>query len=147
RLIKRSRVVALGVIISLGLGIGATASVFSFLDFFVFRPLPVPESDRVVRLKNSTATNSIYFSYPESRDYVERSQSFSVATSEMTLVGVASKPGGQPRVTLAMLVSGNFFSMLQVKPAAGRGFLPEEDTVPGRDAVAVISHAEWQRDF
>src|SRR5207244_9629482 len=43
--------------------------------------------------------------------------------------------------------SGNFFSMLQVKPAAGRGFLPQEDTVPGRDAVAVISHAEWERDF
>jgi hypothetical protein len=65
----------------------------------------------------------------------------------MTLVGLAPKTGDQPRVTLAMLVSGNFFSMLQVKPAAGRGFLQEEDTVPGRDAVAVISHAEWQRDF
>src|SRR5207249_10340481 len=77
RLIKRSRVVALGVVISLGLGIGATASVFSFLDFFLFRPLPVPESDRVVRLTNSTPANSIGFSYPESRDYVERSQSFS----------------------------------------------------------------------
>ena len=148
RLIKRSRVVALGVVISLGLGIGATASVFSFLDFFILRPLPVPESDRVVRLRNSTPANSIGFSYPESRDYVERSHSFSgIATYEMTLVGLAPKTGDQPRVTLAMLVSGNFFSMLQVKPAAGRGFLPQEDTVPGRDAVAVISHAEWQRDF
>jgi len=148
RLIKRSRVVALGVVISMGLGIGATASVFSFLDFFIFRPLPVPESDRVVRLRNSTPANSIGFSHPESGDYVERSRSFSgIATYEMTLVGLAPKTGDQPRVTLAMLVSGNFFSMLQVKPAAGRGFLPQEDTVPGRDAVAVISHAEWQRDF
>ncbi len=148
RLIKRSRVVALGVVISLGLGIGATASVFSFLDFFILRPLPVPESDRVVRLRNSTPANSIGFSHPESGDYVERSRSFSgIATYEMTLVGLAPKTGDQPRVTLAMLVSGNFFSMLQVKPAAGRGFLPQEDTVPGRDAVAVISHAEWQRDF
>ena len=148
RLIKRSRVVALGVVISLGLGIGATASVFSFLDFFILRPLPVAESDHVVRLRNSTPANSINFSYPESGDYVERSRSFSgTATYEMTLVGLAPKTGDQPRVTLAMLVSGNFFSMLQVKPAAGRGFLPQEDTVPGRDAVAVISHAEWQRDF
>ena len=148
RLIKRSRLIALGVVISLALGIGATASVFSLLDFILFRPLPVPESDRVVRLRNSTPTNSISFSYPESRDYEERSQSFSaIVTSEMTLVGVAPKAGDQPHVTLAMLVSGNFFSMLQVKPAAGRGFLPEEDTVPGRDAVAVISYAEWQRDF
>ena len=108
----------------------------------------MPESDRVVRLTNSTPANSIGFSYPESRDYVERSQSFSgIAAYEVTLVGLAPKTGDQPRVTLAMLVSGNFFSTLQVKPAAGRGFLPEEDTVPGRDAVAVISHAEWQRDF
>src|SRR6267142_1246569 len=69
RLIKRSRVVALGVVISLGLGIGATASVFSFLDFFILRPLPVRESDRVVRLRNSTPANSMGFSHPESGDY------------------------------------------------------------------------------
>ena len=50
-------------------------------------------------------------------------------------------------MVMGMLVSGNFFSLLQVKPAVGRGFLPEEDSVPGRDAVAVISHRVWQRDF
>jgi predicted permease len=148
RWIKRSRLVSLGVVISLGLGIGVTASVFSFLDFFLYRPLPVPQSSRVVRIKNFTPANAIPFSYPESRDYIERSQSFSdLATYETTLVGVSPTVGDQPRVTLAMLVSGNFFSMLQVKLAAGRGFLPQEDVVPGRDAVAVISHAEWQRDF
>ena len=45
RLIKRSRLIALGVVISLALGIGATGSVFSLLDFILFRPLPVPESE------------------------------------------------------------------------------------------------------
>jgi predicted permease len=148
RLIRRSRLVALGVVISLGLGIGATASVFSFLDFFLFRPLPVPEANRVVRLRNSTPGQAVRFSYPEARDYAERSQSFSgIATYELTFVGLAPKSGDPPRITLAMLVSGNFFSMLQLKPAAGRGFLSEEDSVPGRDAVAVISYAEWKRDF
>src|SRR5438132_4138249 len=84
RLIRRSRLVALGVVISLGLGIGATASVFSFLDFFLFRPLPVPEANRVVRLRNSTPGQAVRFSYPEARDYAERSQSFSgIATYEL----------------------------------------------------------------
>jgi predicted permease len=51
------------------------------------------------------------------------------------------------RVGLAGLVSGNFFSTMKIKPLIGRGFLPEEDSVPGRDAVALLSYSEWQRDF
>ena len=100
-------------------------------------------------MANSTAARSIgLFSYPEYQDYVERSRSFSaIATYETPLVGLAASRADQPRVVMGMLVSGNFFSLLQVKPAVGRGFLPEEDSVPGRDAVAVISHRLWQRDF
>jgi len=149
RLIKRSKGLALGVVISMGLGVGATASVFSFVDSFVFRPLPVPETNRLVRITNSTpASSDGGFSYPEYRDYVERSQSFSgIVTYGNIAVGLAPSAADQPRVTLATLVSGNFFSTLQVKPALGRGFLKEEDSVPGRDAVAVISHTAWQRDF
>jgi putative ABC transport system permease protein len=149
RVIKRSKGLAFGVVISMGLGLGVTASVFSFVDFFVFRPLPVPQTDRVVRLANSSAAALAgNFSYPEYQDYLERNHSFSgIATHQSVIVGLSPKPADQPRVTLATLVSGNFFSMLQVKFEAGRGFLPEEDSIPGRDAVAVISHSEWLRDF
>src|SRR5205823_7523038 len=149
RLIKRSKGLALGVVISMGLGVGATASIFSLVDFIAFRPLTVPETDRVVHIANFTSGSSDGgFSYPEYRDYVERSQSFSgIVAYQYATVGLASNPADQPRRTTAMLVSGNFFSILQVKPALGRGFLPEEDSVPGRDAVAVISHTAWQRNF
>src|SRR5262245_50924944 len=78
RLIKRSKGLALGVVISIGLGVGGTASVFSFVGSFVFRPLRVPETGRVVRVTNSTPASSVGdFSYPEYRDFVERSRSFS----------------------------------------------------------------------
>jgi predicted permease len=149
RSIKRSKGLALGVVISMGLGIGATASVFTFVEAALFRVLPVPETNRVVRINNSTPTTSFGdFSYPEYEDYVERSRSFSGIVSYQNVTeGLAVKPGDEPRVILATLVSGNFFSTLQVKPVLGRGFLPEEDSVPGRDAVAVISYREWLRDF
>src|SRR5215831_2022507 len=107
RSIKRSRGLALGVVISMGLGVGVTASVFSFVDFFSGRPLPVPESSRIVRLKNSSPSSEIGFSYPEYRDYVEQSQSFTgIASYRTTLVGFAPSIRDQSRVTLAMLVSG-----------------------------------------
>src|SRR5436309_3410836 len=78
RSIKRSKGLALGVVISMGLGLGATATLFSLADFFLLRPLPVPETNRVVRIANSTAEHSAGpVSYPEYQDFVERSQSFS----------------------------------------------------------------------
>jgi predicted permease len=149
RSINRSKGLALGVVLSMGLGLGAAASFYSLADFFVFRPLRVPETDRVVRMTNSTAARSIgQFSYPEYQDYVARNRSFSaIATYETPLVALALNRADAPRVAMAMPVSGNFFSMLRVNPAVGRGFRPEEDSVPARDSVAVISHTLWQRDF
>jgi putative ABC transport system permease protein len=149
RSIKRSKGLALGVVVSMGLGLGVTASLFSLADFFVFRPLPVPETSRVVRIANSTPERlETAFSYLEYQDYVERNHSFSgIATYETPLVGLAASATQQPRMTLGMPVSGNLFSMLQVNPVIGRGFLPEEDSVPGRDAVAIITYNVWQKDF
>jgi predicted permease len=149
RLIKRSKGLAIGVVISLALGIGATASIFSIVDSLEFRPLPVSETGRVVHIRNLiSASSDADFSHPEYQDFVNRSRSFiGIVTYQHTIIGLAANATDQPRVTLAMLVSGNFFSTLQVKLAAGRGFLPEEDSVPGRDAVAVISHTAWRRDF
>jgi predicted permease len=149
RSIKRSKGLALGVVISMGLGLGVTASLFSLADFFVFRTLPVPGTSRVVRMANSTpARLEVAFSYPEYQDYVERNHSFSgIVSYETPLVGFALSPTQQPRMTLGMPVSWNLFSVLQVNPVIGRGFLPEEDSVPGRDAVAIISYDVWQRDF
>src|SRR5262245_27946966 len=99
--IKRTKGLAFGVVISMGLGLGATASMFSLVDFFVFRPLPVPETNRVVRIANSTPDRAVVtFSYPEYQDYVERSQSFSgIATYETPLVAFAPNLTDQARAS------------------------------------------------
>jgi putative ABC transport system permease protein len=147
--IRRSKGLAIGVVVSMALGLGVTASLFSQADFFIFRPLPVPETNRVVRIANSTSESlDESFSYAEYQDYVEHGQSFAgIASYQTPLIAFAANPKDQPRAAVGMPVSGNFFSMLEVNPILGRGFLPEEDAVPGRNAVAVISYKVWQRDF
>ena len=52
-----------------------------------------------------------------------------------------------PKLTLGLLVSGNFFDVMGVEPELGRAFRPEEDQVQGRDAVVVISHNLWEKQF
>ena len=85
------------------------------------------------------------------RDYVDirdRSKSFDglVAFSYVT-VGFAGRPGAVPALKMGMLASGNMFRVMGVEPALGRAFLPEEDRVPGRDAVVVLGHALWEQQF
>ena len=85
------------------------------------------------------------------RDYVDvrnRSRSFDglVAFTYVT-AGFASHPGAMPAFKLGMLASGNVFRVMGIEPALGRAFGPEEDLVPGRDAVVVLGHALWEQQF
>src|SRR5262245_50370123 len=91
RSIRKSKGLALGIVISMALGVGATASIFSIVDSFVFRPLPVPATERVVRITNGTPSSPMAnFSYPEYQDYVERAQSFSgISTFQYSTLGLA----------------------------------------------------------
>jgi hypothetical protein len=102
RSMKRSKALALGVVISIGLGIGATASVFSFVDGALFRLLSVPDTNRVVRITNSTPASSFgNFSYPEYQDYLERNQTWNgtKASSELQLTKTSPKGWRLSRAT------------------------------------------------
>ena len=61
--------------------------------------------------------------------------------------GLAATPDALPKLTLGLLVSGNFFTVMGVEPELGRTFRPEEDQVPGRDAVVILSHSLWEQQF
>jgi predicted permease len=149
RLIRRNRAFALAVLLSTALGVGATASIFSLIDAFLLRPLPVPATGRVVRLTSLTQSNPVgRFSYAEVDDIQKGTQSFGgLATSKNAVFGFSQGRDDQPRVTIGILVNGDFFSTLGVRPALGRGFTAEDDQVPGRSPVVVISHGMWQREF
>ena len=136
-------------VLSTALGVGATASIFSLVDSFLLRPLPVPETARVVRLTSLTQSSPVgRFSHPEADEIQRRAQAFEgLATAQNAVFGFSQQRGEQPRMTVGLLVNGDFFSTLRVAPVLGRGFTAEDDRVAGRNPVVVISHGMWQREL
>jgi predicted permease len=150
RALRRTPGLAALVILTLALGIGMTATPFSMLDALVLRPYPVPDPEAVLTVVGTTRDAAYEpFSRLEYLDLRDRATGFDgvVASGPVVAAGFAAAPRETPRVTAAMLVSGNFFRVLGVEPQLGRGFRDDEDDVPGRDAVAVVSHEFWQRDL
>jgi predicted permease len=149
RLIRRNRGFALAVLLSTALGVGATASIFSLIDAFMLRPLPVPDTGRVMRLTSFTQSNPVgRFSYADVDEIGKRTQSFEgLATVKNAVFGFSQAANEQPRVTFGVLVNGEFFSTLGVRPLLGRAFTAEDDRVPGRSPVVVISYGMWQREY
>jgi putative ABC transport system permease protein len=133
-------------VIALALGIGANTAIFSLINSVLLRPLPYPEAERLVMLEeNEMDGKSSNTSYATTKDWRERSESFdnlsAVRDWSITLTGE-----GEPEMLHGMRVSSNYFSVLAIKPALGREFLPEEDR-PATRRVVVLSHGLWQRRF
>ena len=141
-------------VISIAIGVGANAAMFSLADGLVLRPLAVPRSNEIIavsarapRVGGSFITTSL-LSRPDYLDLRDRARSFNGLLAYGTVVtGFAVGQGEPTQRTLGLAVSGNFFDVLELQPALGRFFLPEEDRVAGRDAVMVIAHAVWRDRF
>ncbi|MGO9258103.1 MAG: ABC transporter permease [Bryobacteraceae bacterium] len=150
RMLRNNPAFATIAVLSLALGIGANSAMFSFADALVLRPLPVARPGEIVTLSSTApdlpGTSFGSLSAPDYRDFRDRSRSFEgLVAFAATPVGVADKPDASPELGLAMVVSGNFFSTMGVEPALGRSFSPQEDRVPGRDAVLVLGHDFWEK--
>ena len=138
------------VVVTIALGIGMTSTPLSMLDALIFRPYPVPHPGDVVTLVSTSRDNGFEpFSYREYLDIRDRAKSYDgvIANAPIATVGFSAERDATPLVRGGMLVSGNFFRVLGVEPAVGRGFRPDEDEAPGRDAVVVLSWDFWQREF
>jgi macrolide transport system ATP-binding/permease protein len=137
-------------ICSLAIGIGATSAMFSFADALILRPLPVLEPARIasVTTASTEAFSNTALSYPDYRDYRDGNRSFDglMATS-LSSFGFKPDATALPKITYGMYVSGNFFRVLGVQPALGRGFAESEDQAVGRDAVVVLGHDYWVSQF
>jgi predicted permease len=138
-------------VISIALGTGANVAVFSLADMLLLRPLPVHRPDELLtvgsQVKRGLGT-AIVASYPDYVDIRERSRTFCGLVAQLYAhAGFAARPGDQAQVKLVTMVSSNFFRVLGVEPEIGRTFLPEEDVVAGRDAVAILSYGIWRQDF
>src|SRR5271157_2481414 len=145
---------ALVAIISLGLGIGANAAIFSLVEFLLLRPLPVPHASEVVVVQAQLRGESTGFiqqaglSYPDFVDFERKNKSFAgLVASQYFPFGFAQDNTTLPKMKFGALVSGSFFDVLGVSPSLGRSFRADEDQVPGRDAVAVLGHDFWETEF
>jgi putative ABC transport system permease protein len=148
RLLRRAPGFTAVAVAALALGIGANAAIFSVVNGVLLRPLPFPDSGRIVAVQPlSTATSvraKLAASYPDFFDWKAQSRSFSAMATHRgigaTLTGVtpAAHLSGQ-------IVSSDFFTVLQVLPALGRGFVAADDRAGVR--VIVLSHGAWQTRF
>ena len=136
-------------VLTLGLGIGANASVYSWIESGLRRPLPgVADPGRIVVLDAITGTrDTIALSYLEFVDYRARKPAGVDDIVAYTLVPMSLRTGDESQRVWGQLVSGNYFDMLGVRAAIGRTFAPDEDRTPGRYPVVVLSHRFWQRRF
>ena len=137
---------SLVVVITLALGIGANTALFSVVNGVLLNPLPFPQPDQLVTLDQSKPnfeTGAI--PYPNFRDLQKENRTFSAMAISRGF-GFSLIGAGEAERVSARLISADFFSVLDVKPALGRTFAPGEDE-PGAGPVAMISADLWQRKF
>lgn len=139
--------------ISLALGIGANAAIFSMFNQLILRPLPVREPDRLVNLANpgpkpgSQSCNQAgdcdaVFSYEMFRDLEKAQKAFSGLAAHVAF-GTNLSYGKQNESASAMYVSGSYFPTLGLLPAQGRLLTTADDQTIGANFVAVLSHRYW----
>ncbi len=136
-------------VLSIALGIGANSVMFSLADAMLLRPLPVPRASRVLNVREQMrgkAPGTV--SYPDYLDLRSRTRTFQdLAAFSLSTFGFAPDKHTLSEMKTGLLVIGNFFDALQVAPRLGRGFRPEENAVPGRDPVVVLSDDLWRSAF
>ncbi len=136
-------------LISLALGIGANAVIFSLVSTCLLRPLPITHPERVFAIyqgKRNDPSYSQSMSYPNYKDLRDRNQVLSAMAVYRFAPMNLSHNGANERVW-GYLVSENYFDLLGVRPFLGRTFLPEEGGAPNAHPVAFISYGCWQRRF
>jgi predicted permease len=156
RMLAKNPGFALVAILSIAVGVGANAAMFSLADALVLRPLPVPRATEIVALSgnNTAAAANTGFginravSILDYRDVRDRARSFEgLFAYGVVLTGFSRSASEPAQNVLGLRVSGNFFRVLGVQPALGRTFRDDEDEAPGRDPVVVLSHAAWTERF
>src|SRR5580693_1259899 len=137
-------------VITLGLGIGANTAIFSMVDSLLLRPLPLQDPGRIAVLAMQQKNGGVQpqFSIPDYQDIQKQTgESFSGLAAYLFGLDGLSSEGAKPERIMTSYVSGNFFSMLGLKPALGRFILPSEGEAVGADPIMVISYAYWKSHF
>jgi putative ABC transport system permease protein len=139
---------AIATILTMALGIGATTAMFSLINGVLLRPLPFPQSDRLLSLDYDDSAfggnGQQTFSYANYFDFRSQNHSLNGLASYRQDHSTLVTPAGSQRIE-SEVVSSNFFSVLGVRPVLGRDFLPEDDKPGAR--VAMLSWEAWRSSF
>jgi len=134
-------------VLSLALGIGANTAIFTLIDAIMLRSLPVPQPERLVQVTRlSQDGKPTVVSYPLFEFFRDNLKSISGAAVAMASGSTIVMDGAEEEVSTE-LVSGGYYSLLRLEPAAGRLLQPEDDTVAPAQPAAVISYRYWDRRF
>ena len=135
------------IVVTLALGMGVNTAIFSVLNGWLLRPLPVqaPEQIVVVASQQRDRTDS-QFSYRELVDFRNQANAFSSLFAYALGVGGLSADGNAGEFAYSS-VTGNYFSALGVKPALGRLFLEDEGEKPGDELSVILGYNYWQKRF
>jgi predicted permease len=149
RMLARSPGFTIVAVLTLALGIGANATIFSIVDSLMFHPLSIkaPEQTAILAFHQGNGPEQFFFSYP---DYLDTRDQSSAAFSGLTcyLSGIDGLAvNGKPDRVITNYVSGNYFSVLGLRPALGRLILPSEGNALGSDPVMVLSYSYWKTHF
>jgi len=156
RMLTKNPAFSFVAILSLALGIAANTTIFTVVNAILLNPLPVKDVARVVEVDTVdsktrvTAANAtkLGMSYVNFQDYARQTQQlFSAMTCVVGPFSLTWSGGAEPRQVQGQMVSASFFDLLGLRPAAGRFFLPDEDTKPGGNNVAVLSYSLWTNKF
>ncbi len=147
RQLRKSPAFTLAAVLTLALGIGANATIFTWLNDTILHPVPGVDSSRLISIRwHSPQGANRSLSWLNYLDFKNRNRTLdSLAVGSINPLSLGE--GAQPERVWSMLVSANYFDTLGVKPALGRGFLPEEDKDPGGHPVVVLSHHLWKTKF
>src|SRR5437868_7602288 len=132
--------------LAIALGLGVNTSIFGIVNTLLLKQLPIGHSDQVVQIYTMDPhlqgrSPNAYLNFV---DYAKQNTVFS-SMAAYTFAPMGMTRSNETINVLGQLVSGNYFDLLEVRPALGRAFLPEEDTTPNGHPVAMLNYKFWRK--
>ena len=147
RIFRKNPGLTLVAVLTAALGIAANVTVFSVIDGLFLRSVPAKNPERLVRIVAPENDGEGLFSIPEFAYLRSNAKTVEELTAHYSTAPLYTSANGETGEVTGAVVSSSYFSLLGLQPYLGRFFTNEEDSVPDRDAVAVLGYRFWQRIY